>query len=236
MGEHDNPLYAAIAGQVNELHGVTVGDDVIETMLSTITRGAVVAIPGAARAGISLVEDGEVASVAATDPIASRLDELQAKHDAGPCLDSAWRQRHISVRDYATDTRWPQYTRDVMALTPVRSTISLQLYRTGTSMAALNIHADQPRAFDNAAITTASTFATQAALALHAEARTTQFREALASRDIIGQAKGLLMRDFAVDADGAFDLLRRMSQDTNIRVVDLARRLVDLDTPPKSTP
>ena len=236
MGEHENPLYAAIAGQIEQLHGVTVGDDVIETMLSTITRGAVAAIPGADRAGISLVENGEVVSIAATDSIASRLDELQDKHDAGPCLDSAWRLRHISVGDYSAETRWPRYTRDVLTLTPVRSTISVQLYRTGTSMAALNIHADLPRAFDKAAIVTASTFATQAALALHAEARTAQFREALASRDIIGQAKGLLMKDFAVDADGAFDLLRQMSQDTNVRVVDLARRLVDLDTPPTSSP
>ena len=91
MGEHENPLYAAIAGQIEQLHGVSVGDDVIETMLSTITRGAVAAIPGADRAGISLVENGEVVSIAATDSIASRLDELQDKHDAGPCLDSAWR-------------------------------------------------------------------------------------------------------------------------------------------------
>ena len=213
------------------MHGVQVGDDVIETMLSTITRGAVAAIPGATRAGITLVDNGEVVSLAGTDSIASRLDELQAKHDAGPCLDAAWRQRHIQVRDYSTDSRWPAYTTDVVALTPVRSTISLQLYRTGASMAALNVHADHPQAFDKAAIVTASAFATQAALALHAEVRETQFRTALASRDIIGQAKGIIMKDFAVDADGAFDLLRRMSQDTNVRLVDLARRLVDLDTP-----
>lgn len=79
-------------------------------------------------------------------------------------------------------------------------------------------------------------FATQAALALHAEARAAQFREALASRDVIGQAKGILMKDFAVDADGAFNILRQMSQETNVRVVDLACRLVALTTPPTSTP
>ena len=236
VGEHDNPLYAAIAGQVEQLHGVTVDDDAIETMLTTITRGAVAAIPGAARAVITLVDDGEVASVAATDSIAARMDELQAKHDAGPCLESAWRLRHIRISDYATHTRWPQYTANVLTLTPVRSTISVQLYRTGTSMAALNIHADQPHAFDTSAIATASMFATHAALALHADVRDSQFKEALASRDVIGQAKGILMKDFAVNADGAFDLLRRASQDTNIRIVDLARRLVTLHTPPTTTP
>ncbi|MBE7191552.1 MAG: GAF and ANTAR domain-containing protein [Gordonia polyisoprenivorans] len=236
MAEHENPLYAAIAGQVEQLHGVQVGDDVIETMLSTITRGAVAAIPGAARAAICLVDNGEVVSLAGTDSIAGRLDELQAKHDAGPCLDAAWCQRHVHVSDYGFDRRWPAYIPDVLALTPVRSTIAVQLYRTENSMAALNIHADHPRTFDTTAIVTASAFATQAALALHAEARETQFRTALASRDIIGQAKGIIMKEFAVDADGAFDLLRRMSQETNVRLVDLARRLVELDIPSTPTP
>ena len=235
VGEHANPLYAAIAGQVEQLHGVTVDDDAIQTMLSTITRGAVAAIPGAGRAVITLVEDGEVVSVAGTDSIADRLDDLQAKHGAGPCLEAAWRQRHISIDDYTTDTRWPRYAADVLALTPVRSTISIQLYRTDSSMATLNLHADRPHTFDTVAITTASMFATQVALALHAEVRDTQFREALTSRDVIGQAKGILMKDFAVDADGAFDLLRRASQETRIRVVDVARRLIDLDTPPSPT-
>ena len=224
--EHDNTLYAAIAEQVQQLHGVEVTDEVIETILAGITRSAVDAIPGAAHAGIVLVDNGQLVGVAATDAVTARIDDLQATHHMGPCLTAACKQRRISVADYSTDTRWAAYTADVLACTPVRSTMSFQLYRTPTSMGALSIHANHPRAFDRGDTVVGSTFATLAALALQSDLREQQFQQALASRDIIGQAKGVLMHKYSVNADRAFDMLSTLSQENNTRVAELAHRVV----------
>ncbi|WP_275041751.1 GAF and ANTAR domain-containing protein [Williamsia herbipolensis] len=195
-------------------------------MLTALTTGLVDAIETAQFATITLVENGEVVSIAVTDPIAARIDELQAKHDVGPCLMSAWEQQRVVIDDYSTETRWPLFTDDVIAQTPVRSSVSFQLYREESSMGALNIHADHPHAFDATAIALGSTFATQAASALHADARQTQFDQALASRDIIGQAKGMLMQEYNIDATAAFEMLRRISQDTNTKLAVLAHRVI----------
>lgn len=226
MTAHGNDLYGAIAAQVTQYARVEVGDDVIETVLGSLTAGLLDAVPGADCANITLVEDGKVASFAGTDPVAARIDEIQAKRDVGPCLMAAWKQQHVVIDDYSTETRWKLFTEDVMVQTAVRSSASFQLYRAGTSMGALNIHAEHPRAFDDAAIAAGSAFATQAALALHADVRQKQFDQALASRDVIGQAKGMLMREYDVDADTAFDMLRKISQYSNTKIVDLARRVV----------
>jgi len=226
MTTHDNDLYRAIAAQVTQYAHVDAGDDVIETMLTALTTGLVDAVPAARYATITLVEDGSVVSIAATDPIAERIDELQAKHGTGPCIMAAWKQEHVVIGDYTAQTRWRLFTEDVIAQTPVRSTVSFQLYREGASMGALNIHADQPHVFDDAAITMGGTFATQAALALHIDTRQQQFNTALASRDIIGQAKGMLMQEYTIDANAAFEMLRKISQDSNTKLVDLAHRVV----------
>lgn len=226
MTTHNNDLYAAIAAQVTQYAHVDATDDVIETMLTALTTGLVDAVPAALFATITLVEDGNVVSVASTDPIAERIDELQAKHDIGPCLMAAWTQTHVVIDDYDAETRWQLFTEDVTAQTPVRSSASFPLYREGASMGALNIHADQTHVFDDATITMGSTFATQAALALHADTRQQQFDAALSSRDVIGQAKGMLMQEYKVDANAAFEMIRRISQDSNTKLVDLARRIV----------
>ena len=93
-------------------------------------------------------------------------------------------------------------------------------------MGALNIHADHPHAFTKADIATAGTFATQAAMSLHADTRQQQFNAALASRDVIGQAKGMLMERYHIDATAAFSLLARLSQDSNTKLVDIALQIV----------
>ena len=226
MTTHDNDLYAAIAAQVAQYAHVDVGDDVIDKVLMALTIGLRDAVPGAEFANISLVEDGKVVSIAVTDPVAAQVDDIQAELDTGPCLMAAWEQHHMIIDDYTTDHRWPRFADEVITRTPVRSTISFQLYREPTSMGALNIHAVRPNAFDDRDIAVGGAFATQAAMALHAGTRQGQFEQALASRDLIGQAKGILMQDYSLDANGAFDMLRRLSQDTNIKLVDLARRVV----------
>ncbi len=226
MTVHSNDLFTAIAAQVAQYAHIDVGDDVIESMLTALTSGLLTTVEAAAFANITVADDGHVASIAVTDPIAARIDELQAKHDMGPCLMAAWRLDHVVIDDYGTDTRWPLFTDDVVVQTPVRSSVSFQLYRSASSMGALNIHADHPHAFTAAAIATGRTFATQAALALHIDTRQQQFNAALSSRDVIGQAKGMLMQEYKIEASAAFEMMRKISQDSNTKLIDIANQVV----------
>ena len=231
MVERGNELFKAVAAQVVKLHDTEVSDEDVEKLLASLTEGAVAAIPAARFGCITVVEHGDVMTIAPTDPIAARLDELQSKHDIGPCLDAAWEQHPVLIDDYTTDERWPRFIEDVVAQTPVRSSLSFQLHRDDTSMSAFNLHADRAHAFDDEAQRVASVFAANTALALHSRTWTQQFDQALASRDDIGQAKGILMERYTVDSDQAFDMLKQISQTSNTKLVELARRLIDIDHP-----
>jgi AmiR/NasT family two-component response regulator len=100
-------------------------------------------------------------------------------------------------------------------------------------MAALNFYADRPQAFAEEAVEVGTVFATHVALAWSMMRRQEQFRSALASRDLIGQAKGVVMERFNLDAVEAFELLSRLSQQSNTKVHDIAHALVDSEHPLK---
>lgn len=236
MSEHDNVLFSAFASQIRQLQGVEVSDAAIASFLSAMTTCAAQTVPGASYSSIAVVHDRRMASMAATDEVAARLDELQAKHDIGPCLDAAWRERVVRVDDYRTDDRWPDYISDARAQTPIRSSVSYPLFRENQTMSALNLYSVEANAFDATAVEVGRTFAAQVALAMQSDSRERQFTEALASRDTIGQAKGILMERYDLDADAAFAMLRQISQDTNVKIIELARRLVSIDHPPVCDP
>jgi AmiR/NasT family two-component response regulator len=105
------------------------------------------------------------------------------------------------------------------------------MFGDGQTAAALNFYAEPVNAFDDGSVDLGMIFATHTALVWNMVRRDQQFRAAIVSRDIIGQAKGILMERFEVDADAAFRLLKRVSQDSNTPVVQVARRIVAGDHP-----
>jgi hypothetical protein len=170
-----------------------------------------------------------VTTASATHYYVTTLDELQQQYGQGPCLSAAWEQSVIQVRDLESDYRWPHYRLGAMAQTPVRSMVSFQMFADHKTMGALNFYADQPEAFDEAAVEIGVIYATHGALAWRMLRRDREFRSALASRDLIGQAKGMVMERFSIDAVQAFELLKRLSQSSNTPVVDVARQLVEAE-------
>jgi GAF domain-containing protein len=207
---------------------VTDGD----ALLDELTESAVKAVPGAGYAGITLAaSDGAVETPAATGRYPAVLDKIQETHGEGPCLSAAWEQHMIRIDDVTLDGRWPAYCRDAIELTPVRAVMSFQLFADHRMMGALNFYAEQPEAFDDDAVELGLVFATHTALAWKLARREEQFRSALASRDIIGQAKGMIMERFSIDAVQAFELLKRLSQNSNTPVAAVARQLVEPERP-----
>jgi GAF domain-containing protein len=159
------------------------------------------------------------------------LDQIQQRHDEGPCLSAAWEHHIIRINDIALEDRWPAYCRDVVDETPIRSVMSFQLFADHQSMGALSFYAEQPDVFDDEAAELGVILATHTALAWKMLRRDEQFRSALASRDIIGQAKGMIMERFKIDAVHAFELLKQLSQNSNTPLVVVARQLVESEHP-----
>jgi ANTAR domain/GAF domain len=202
--------------------------------LRELVENGVRHMPGCEYAGITLAERGNaVTSVVATHRYAAVLDTIQDRRREGPCLAAAWRQHMMSVDDLSVDQRWPGYQRDVLEATPIRSIVSYELFADDKRMAALNFYADHPHAFGNESLEIGGIFAAQVALAWSMMRRQDQFRSALASGDTIGQAKGVIMERFNLDAVGAFELLTRLSQRSNTKLIDIAKALIDSEHPLK---
>jgi GAF domain-containing protein len=204
----------------------------IDAVLGELTETAVRSVPGAQHAGITIAtRDGSVRTASATDRYPILLDEIQERHKQGPCLSVVWEQHMIRIEDMGREQRWPRYCRAVAAETPIRSVMSFQLFAEGHTMGTLNFYAEQPGVFDDEAVEVGLVLATHTALAWNLMRRDEQFRSALASRDIIGQAKGMIMERFNIDAVQAFELLKRLSQSSNMPVVAVARQLVESQHP-----
>lgn len=200
--------------------------------LSGVTAAAVELVPNADWADILTVTGGrKVESFAATAKLPEELDAVQEKLGEGPCLDAAMNNLVVRSDDLRTETRWPRFAGEAVQA-GVLSTLSFQLYLDSGSMGALNLFSSKPAGFDVAAEAITEVLATQAAMALSAARGHEQFSSALASRDIIGQAKGMIMERFGVDSVRAFELLRKLSQDSNIALADIATRLVESGSAP----
>lgn len=201
-----------------------------DAVVSELVESAVESLHGAQYGGISIASrNGKVQTAAAIGDYPAVLDEIQQRNCGGPCVSAAWENHVIRINDVAADQRWPGYCRDALEETPIRSILSFQLFADHNTMGALNFYAEQPNAFDDDAVELGLILATHVALAWTMVRRDRQFRSALASRDIIGQAKGMLMERFKVDAVQAFELLKRLSQSSNTPLVGLARQLVEAE-------
>lgn len=226
---------AAIAAQLVELTSSLQREQSDATAgLNELIDNGVHHVTGAQYAGITLAEKNKsVSSVVATHRHAMILDAIQNQLGEGPCLTAAWEHHVMHIADLTADQRWLRFRRYALEQTPIRSALSFELFIDGSSMAALNFYADRPHAFSEEAVELGTVFATHIALAWLMLRRQDQFRSALASRDIIGQAKGVVMERFNLDAIESFELLTRLSQQSNTRLVDVAAALIDSEHPLK---
>jgi GAF domain-containing protein len=194
-------------------------------LLDTIVGASVAIVPGARWAGILHVDGRTIIPRVPTDPIVAELDELQRRDNAGPCL-TALREHHtVRIGNTATDERWPNYGH-AAAARGVRSMLSFRLFMERQTLGSLNLYGDRENAFSDESEVIGGIIAQHAAVAIVGSSAETQFQAALAGRDIIGQAKGILMYRDQVTGLQAFALLTRVSQETNTKLIDVAKFLV----------
>jgi GAF domain-containing protein len=200
-----------------------------EGTLQAITHVAVDTIPGAQMCGITLVRERKrVETRAATDELVSIIDAAQYETGEGPCLTALWEERTIRAPDISTDERWPIWRQRVTDL-GIRSMMSFQLFVHDSNLGALNFYAVDINAFDDDDENIGVLFAAHSAVALVGAQEMAGLKAALTHRDIIGQAKGVLMERYNLDADAAFQLLVRASQNTHMKLHEAALKVTQRD-------
>jgi GAF domain-containing protein len=210
---------------VSDLHQRASFD--VPALLRDVIDAAAGSVPGAQYAGITVSRRRRLSETAsATHRYPVQLDEIQNRSQQGPSLSAATLDQTVRVDDLADDDRWSAYREEALAQTPIRSILSVPMFREGGTTSTLNFYAERTRAFDDGSAKLGRIFATHAALVWNMMRRDQQFRAALVSRDVIGQAKGRMMERFNIDADAAFEMLKMMSQDSNTPIAQVAQHVV----------
>ena len=209
----------------------------VEEQLQRVLEAAVDTVPGVDAASITVLHrDGRAETVAHTDDLAVKVDHLQYQLDEGPCLDALRGEPFQRIDDMPAEHRWPRYA-PLAVQEGVGAQLGLELYHDTRSIGGLNLYSTSSHVFDEDTRYAAWLFATHAALAMGRTQQAEQLNEALSTRKVIGQALGIVMERFTLDEDRAFQFLVRVSRNSNIKLRDVAARIVgerNTDAPSRS--
>jgi hypothetical protein len=198
-------------------------------MYAAICVAATLIVPGCDHASLMICRGGACSTAAASDGVALQIDKLEQTLGNGPCVDAIAKQTAQIQSDLTAGSRWPVLAARVIAETPVRGAMSIQLPVDHAKVGALNLFSDTPGAFDKASVERAIVLGAFATVATHATAHgedAAALRRGLVSNRAIGKAIGMLMVLNDVSDDDAFDILRRTSQDSNVKVADIAGDII----------
>ncbi|SCF05634.1 GAF domain-containing protein [Micromonospora coriariae] len=219
-----------------ELGRLKLDENSLDDVLQRVAELAKRALPMPVEVSVTLVRGGTGHTAAFTDELARDLDERQYGHGRGPCLEAAASGDVLSVPDLTADERWPEWA-ERGRQAGVGSSVSIGLPIQEAVVGALNVYAGTPHAFDDDSVSILKTFGAYAAVAL-ANAQlydstatlARQMQEAMASRAVIEQAKGIIMAERRCSPAEAFTILSKVSQDSNRKLRDMAQALVDRTT------
>src|SRR3954447_4049497 len=225
----DSPL----AESLSTLSRFFVGDGTLEETLQRVTDLTVDAVDGADMAGITMIVEGRQRTAVFTDDLAPELDQTQYDTGEVPCLAAFQTGEIHAIDDTFEEGRWPEFRRTA-AEHGIHSILSLPMVVNKTGLGAMNLYSRRERAFPAADHEVGALFASQAAIVLansqaYWDAREMSVRlgAAMEHRSVIEQAKGMLMATQRCGEDEAFQLLITASQRENVKLRDIARRIVD---------
>jgi GAF domain-containing protein len=227
--------FRAALGQLTDL---LVAEESFETVLQRIIELACSGIGACDLASITYMRETVPKTIVSTDPAAVEIDQAQYSVDDGPCLEAYRTRSVISVPSMAEDDRWEPFRTAAMDH-GVQSSFSLPLATSEVHVGALNLYARKDHAFNSVPPASALLFAKQAAAAVWSVQTSEMTRgmighleQALANRDLIGMAKGIIMTNEKVSRDQAFKILATASQHRNIKLHEIAAEVVDTGITP----
>lgn len=191
---------------------------------------AVTTVEGCDHASLMLRQRGRTFTAAASDEVASRIDEMERRLNEGPCLDAIDDEPAHFSTDLAAGSAWPRLTSEILATTQVGGAAGFRIILDGAKVGALNIFSDTAGALCSDSMDQAAVLASFASVAITAIERGEQastLRAGLESNREIGKAVGLLMALHGVSDDDAFTMLSRVSQDMNLKLAAVARQVID---------
>ncbi len=214
-----------LARQLSELARELRRQPDMESTLTEIVHAALSLIPEASEASISLVRARRrVESRAASGDLPRTIDALQTETGQGPCLDAVFRQRIVRVPSLRDEARWPDFARRAWDA-GARSMLSIQLFVERDNLGALNLYGSEVGEFGEESEQVGLLVAAHAAIALSDAQEISNLNAALLSRDVIGQAKGILMERHKLTAHEAFLVLSSASTKTNTKLIEVAEQL-----------
>ncbi|MCW2715829.1 MAG: hypothetical protein JWN88_2876 [Frankiales bacterium] len=215
-----------------ELARITLADHSLDEVMRKVATLAKSTLNLNGEVSVTLLDRGKASTVASTGPLAVSLDERQYERGYGPCLDCIDGGQPLIVRDMPTEQRWVDWARSA-AEAGAGSSMSIPVPLQREVSAALNIYSRDRDAFDDDAAELATTFAAYAGVALanmhlyEAQGQVAeQLQQAMQSRAVIEQAKGILIGQRRCTPQHAFDILVRLSQESNRKLRDVAEALV----------
>ncbi|MFC3300224.1 GAF and ANTAR domain-containing protein [Arthrobacter agilis] len=222
-----------VASKLSDFARSLQREDSEAAVLDRLVRAAIDLVPGADEASITLVTARRrVASRAPSSELARLVDELQERTGEGPCLSAVYDERTVRVPDLRTEGRWPEFSSRA-ADAGAGSMLSFQLFVEGDNLGALNLIGCAPNAFTAESEYVGALVASHAAVAFADAQKLHQFEDAIATRDLIGQAKGILMERYGITSGQAFLMLVRVSTDTNTKLLAVADELANTGSLPE---
>lgn len=214
---------------------VQASEDFEDTFMQ-ISTTAVETIGACDAASISTIEASGPVSHGITHPLAELGDLIQYAENEGPCLDAAMRERWIYTSDMATSTRWPRSARRLVGELGVRSMFSCRLALDAAphqTLGGINLYSRAPEAFNGEDQLLALLLSSLGAVVIDSSRQQAHLRAAIGSRQVIGEAIGILRANSDVTSDEAFAMLSRASQRMNVKLRDLARDITSGSRPPR---
>ncbi|WBQ07912.1 GAF and ANTAR domain-containing protein [Kribbella sp. CA-293567] len=198
----------------------------LDKTLEQLLASAIDTVPGVSQASLSITtRDGRIETLAPTDQRVVQADRLQYELLEGPCLEAALTEPVVEALDLATDLRWPQYGPAAASL-GFGAQIAFQFRAEPHTRGALNLYADEPATLDAETRALGALFAGLVAVAMGWARQDESMNQALISRNVIGQAVGIVMERYTINPEQAFAFLVRTSQDSNTKLKTVAERIV----------
>ena len=219
----------ALATTFADLAGIIYACDDIDEVYAAVCSAAPGLITGCDHASVMLCHDGRFFTGASSDEVARYVDGLERELGEGPCVDAIEDKTAYNVPDLTSSNPWSKLTERLLIETPVRGSAGFRMMVDDKKVGALNLFADKAGAFTSTSVNEATVLASFISVALtaaHERQSAASLRDGLLSNREIGMAVGLLMAFHKVNSEQAFEILRKTSQDMNIKLVEVARQLV----------
>jgi GAF domain-containing protein len=231
-GDDERGVASGLSETFAGLKTLLLETETVAGFLSDLALLAAHSFPDGVCCSVTLVRDGRAETAVSSDDLAAVADEEQYGEQAGPCLTAFREAREIVVTDLRAETRFGDYPGRAAAL-GLRSVVALPMSSAGSPVGAFNLYAMQPGVFTDGSLVRARVFAAAAAGAMELARRLAEqsqlnsdLEAALASRRVIDQAIGITMARHGCDAEAAFGVLRRTSQNEHRKLREVAAGLV----------